>query len=197
MCDGHWISDRLRKDCEVNEDVQPSESVTSTAETAASEEAVAATSESTAPAKDAIYEDANGWKVTYNSERFEINKKDNIVTFVYMGESTGTNMITVTYDVDKTAKEAVDEIAASWGSDTVIRNEGTFPGADNVNGFFATLPPASDGSGLYETAVARDYMGGYLMFELTGHNSGDDELDMEVGDQLAAVIDSLEFPYEN
>ena len=35
------------------------------------------------------------------------------------------------------------------------------------------------------------------MFELTGHNSGDDELDMEVGDQLAAVIDSLEFPYEN
>ena len=55
------------------------------------------------------------------------------------------------------------------------------------------MPPAEDGSGLYETAIARDYMDGYLVFELTGHNSGNDEMDMAVSDALAAVIDSFEF----
>ncbi len=43
------------------------------------------------------------------------------------------------------------------------------------------------------TAIARDYMDGYLLFELTGHNSGDEELDMAVSDYMAAIIDSLTF----
>ncbi|MCR5604305.1 MAG: hypothetical protein K6G27_11480 [Lachnospiraceae bacterium] len=47
-----------------------------------------------------------------------------------------------------------------------------------------------------ETAVARDYMDGYLMFECTGHNSGDEEKDMEMSDILASIIDSIQFPAE-
>ena len=42
-------------------------------------------------------------------------------------------------------------------------------------------------------AVTRDYMEGYLSFEVIGHKSGNEELDMEVSDRLAGIIDSLTF----
>lgn len=148
------------------------------------------------PSTEEVYEDANGWKVKYNSELFEVNHSDNIVTFVYTGESAGTNMITATYDVDMKAKEAVDKVADSWESDNVTKTEGVFPGTEDVDAYYAVLPPSEEGSGLYETVIARDYMDGYLMFELTGHNSGDEALDMEVSDALAMIIDSIQFPYE-
>nr|WP_297708143.1 hypothetical protein [uncultured Butyrivibrio sp.] len=68
-----------------------------------------------------------------------------------------------------------------------------FPGTEDVKEYWAVLPPTEEGSRLYMTAIARDYMDGYLLFELTGHNSGDEELDMAVSDYMAAIIDSLTF----
>ena len=145
------------------------------------------------PSTEAVYESANGWTVKYNSDLIAVNESANLVTFVYTGESAGTNMVTVTYDVGKSGKEAIDEMAESWGSESVMRTEGLFPGTEDVDGYWAVLPPAEGGSGLYETAIGRDYMDGYLVFELTGHNSGDDALDMQVSDTMAMIIDSLEF----
>lgn len=145
------------------------------------------------PGSEVTYEDANGWSVRYYSDLFEVNQQDNLVTFVYMGESAGTNMVSVVYDVDMNAEEAIDKMAESWGSDNVTKSQSIFPGTEDVDGYWAQMLPAEDGSGLYETAVARDYMDGYLLFEVTGHNSGDDMLDMEVSDALAMIIDSLEF----
>ena len=43
------------------------------------------------------------------------------------------------------------------------------------------------------TSISRDYMDGSLTFELTGHNSGNDELDMEVSDYMSSIIDSVTF----
>ncbi|MBQ7679737.1 MAG: hypothetical protein IJT34_07790 [Butyrivibrio sp.] len=43
------------------------------------------------------------------------------------------------------------------------------------------------------TAVARDYMDGVLVFELTGHNGDDEYMNMEVSDTMAAIINSLDF----
>ena len=110
---------------------------------------------------------------------------------VYTGESAGTNMITVTYEVNITAEDAINELAKSWG-DNVTVTRSIFPNTE-VDGYWATLPPAEDGVGMYQTAIARDYMDGCLIFEVTGHNSGDDALDMEVGDALAMIIDSITF----
>ncbi len=143
--------------------------------------------------EDLIYHDANGWSVKYDPELFTVNDGGPMVSFVYTGESAGTNMITASYVVDgKDAKEAIEALAKEWG-DGADTSEGIFPGTGDVTGYWATLPPADEGSGLYSTAVARDYMDGYLMFELTGHNSGDEEADMAVSDALAGIIDSLEF----
>ena len=138
-----------------------------------------------------VYEDPNGWKVNYLGDKFEITQKDNQVFMVYTGESAGTNMITVTYEVNITAEDAINELAKSWG-DNVTVTRSNFPNTE-VDGYWATLPPAENGVGMYQTAIARDYMDGCLIFEVTGHNSGDDALDMEVSDALAMIIDSITF----
>ena len=139
-----------------------------------------------------IYRDANGWEVEYDPNLFDINGGGPTVSFVYKGESAGTNMITASYDVGKDAKTAIEDLAKEWGDKTEI-SEGIFPGTEDVTGYRATLPPEEGTSGLYMTAIARDYMDGYLVFELTGHNSGDDETDIPVSDALAGIIDSLTF----
>lgn len=141
---------------------------------------------------DYVYEDANGWSVKYNPKLFEVNKQDNMVSFVYLGESAGTNMIIVTYDVNKNGKEVRDECLSEWGEATQS-SEGPFPGAEEETGYWAVCPPAANGSGLYMTSMSRDYMGGSLTFEVIGHNSGNDELDIAVSDELVAIIDSLTF----
>ena len=139
------------------------------------------------------YDDPNGWSVTYNAACMEVTQQDNMVFFVYTGECGGANVITVTYDVNCKAKEAVDNIVKGWGNDNTTQMETVFPGTENVPAYFAMLPAAEEGSGLYETVIARDYMDGSLTFECLGHNCGDDEIDMAVSDNLAMVIDSITF----
>ncbi len=157
----------------------------------------AANYQNAAAGEDLIYRDANGWSVRYDPKLFTVNGGGPMVTFVYTGESAGTNMITASYNVDKDAKTAIADLAKEWG-DKATTSEGVFPGTEDVTGYWATLPPQNEGSGMYNTAVARDYMQGYLLFELTGHNGEDEDQNMAVSDALAAVIDSLEFEtYEN
>ncbi|SCY55751.1 hypothetical protein SAMN02910292_02077 [Lachnospiraceae bacterium XBB2008] len=145
------------------------------------------------PSGETVYNDPNGWSVRYYADNIEVNTSGNVTTFVYTGESAGTNMVTVTYEVSKTAEEYVNELAESWGKDNVTLTKSTFPGTEDVDGYWAVLPPEEGGSGLYEQAIARDYMDGTLVFELTGHNSGDEAMDMAVSDSLAMIIDSLTF----
>lgn len=141
----------------------------------------------------ATYEDPNGWTLQYDKNNFEVNQQDNVVTFVYTGESGGTNMLTVTYDISsKDPGTIVDGLLAEWG-DSAVKSEGTFPTDENVPVVRATLPVEEGGSGLYMEAIVRSYMEGCLVFELTGHNSGDEELDMGVSDQMAMLIDSVQF----
>lgn len=140
-----------------------------------------------------LYEDANGWSLQYYEDSFDVNKENGMVAFVYKGESAGTNMLTVSYEVDTTNPEEVaDKLVKEWG-DSAVKSEGIFPGTESVPCFRASLPVGEDGTGMYMEAIIRSYMEGCLVFELTGHNSGDDEMDMAVSDQLAMLIDSVEF----
>ena len=140
--------------------------------------------------EDSVYHDANGWSIRYDANRFTITPQGPQVYIVYTGESAGTNMITVTYTVDNNAEAAVRELGESWGDDTEYY-EGVFPGTDDVKGYWASLNPEEGGSGMYETAIARDYMDGAIIFELTGHMGEDEEMNMAVSDSMAGIIDSL------
>ena len=142
--------------------------------------------------EDDIYHDANGWSIKYDPEKFSISQENGQVFIVYQGESAGTNMITVTYDPKKDGKTAVQELGESWGDKTEF-SEAPFIGMDAVTGYYATLEPEEGGSGLYMTALGRDYMEGSLVFELTGHNGEDDEMNMAVSDAMSGILDSIEF----
>ncbi len=142
--------------------------------------------------EEAVYEDANGWSVKYDPSVIAVNQGGPVTTFVYTGECAGTCMITASYEVGSDAKTAVADKAKAYG-DGATTSEASFPGAEDVIGYWAMTAPSTEGSGLIETVVARDYMDGYLMFEMTTHNSGDDAIDIPVSDALAAVIDSLTF----
>ncbi len=142
---------------------------------------------------ESIYHDPNGWSIRYDANLFTVNQSDNNVFIVYTGESAGTNMITVTYTAEDKAEAAIKKLGESWGSDKTTYSEAPFLGDEDVTGYWATLEPAEDGSGAYETAIGRDYMDGALIFELSGHNGNDEEQNMAVSDALAGVIDSITF----
>ncbi len=141
----------------------------------------------------AKYDDPNGWSVFYNAAYIEPIQQDNMVAFVYTGESAGTNMVTVTYNAGMSAKDAVDQMADSWQNPNTVKTESIFPGTADTEGYRAMFYPTDAGSGLYEEVLARDYMEGNLLFEVTGHNSGDEAMDMAVSDNIAMIFDSITF----
>ncbi len=143
-----------------------------------------------------VYTDANGWTVKYDPDLFALNEGGSETTFVYMGESAGTNMITVTYTVDNNAEGTIKEMGEAYGADGYY-NAGVCPGTENETAYYVSFNPDTEGSGAYMTAFARDYMDGALVFRLDGHMGEDEEMNMAVSDALAGIVDSLEFPYEN
>ncbi|MCR5654465.1 MAG: hypothetical protein K6G07_02350 [Lachnospiraceae bacterium] len=172
-----------------------SETAETTTETV--EETTETTTEE-APAEDAaaseeVYEDANGWSVKYDPSLFTVTNDGDVTSFAYTGESAGANVIIASYKAGEDAKTAADKLAAEYGDGASV-TEAPFPNTEGVNGYWVQLPTSEeDGTGLYMTCVLRDYKDGVLSFELTGHNSGDDEKDMAVSDHMAMIIDSLTF----
>lgn len=145
--------------------------------------------------EDFVFDHSNGWRVRYNPNCIEVNGNGPVTTFVYTGECAGTCMITASYGIENDAKAAADAIAKEWGDKATV-NECVFPGTENVKGYYVYLPSEEPGVGLTMSAFFRDYMDGYLEFEFTTHNSGNDEIDIPVSDALSAIIDTLEFPFE-
>ena len=141
---------------------------------------------------DYVYEDPNGWKVRYNPDLITVNKENNIVGFVYTGDCAGTCMVQVTYDVYMNGKEKSEALAKEYG-DAATVSESVFPGTEDEKCYVVYCPSADGSTGLFMTALVRDYMDGYLLFEELVTNSGDEEMDMAVSDNLATIIDSLEF----
>lgn len=142
-----------------------------------------------------IYHNANGWSIKYDPNLFDITQDGPKVAIVYNGECSGTNMIMSTYDADTKGKEARDLRVKDWG-ETTTASEGIFPGTEDVPGYWASCPAGEGGSGIYMTSVSRDYMDGSLTFEFIGHLSGNEELDTEVSDYMAGIIDSITFEFE-
>ena len=140
-----------------------------------------------------VYHDANGWSVNYDADKFNVTHENGQVFFVYTGESSGTNMITVSYIPEVTGEKAIKELGESWGNDSVTYAKRDYLGGEEVATYSASFPPSEDGSGLYMEALGIDHMEGALVFELTGHNGNDEALDMEASDNLALIIDSFTF----
>lgn len=138
-----------------------------------------------------VYTSDYGYSIRYDESLFAVNEGTNSASFVYQGESAGTNMVTVSYTPNKQPEEVLYEMTSGWGDNSsIIRDEGYFPGTDDKWGYWRTLNSSGEGSGLGETAIAGEYNGGVLSFEIISHLGEDDYV---VSDALSAIIDSITY----
>ena len=141
------------------------------------------------------YMSGDGYQIRYNALAVESSEIDeHSAQFVYIGESTGTNMVTIRYIEDKQPEEALYDLTSTWGDqDAIRRREGFFPGTVDKWGYWRELYTEDGGSGLAQTAIAGEYNGGVLMFEITSHMSGKDEIDIPVSDILSGIVGSITY----
>ena len=141
------------------------------------------------------YMSSDGFQIHYNARTVESTEIDeHTVKFVYIGESAGSNMVIISYIADKQPEEALYELTSSWGDqESINRSEGFLPGTDDKWGYWRTLITTDSGSGIGESAIAGEYNGGTIMFEILSHMSGDDKIDMAVSDALSEIINSITY----
>ncbi|MCR5099551.1 MAG: hypothetical protein K6B14_11490 [Lachnospiraceae bacterium] len=141
---------------------------------------------------DGEYVSADGWSVSYDQKLFTVNENDEHTTsFVYQGDSAGTNMVTISYVAGKMPEEAMSEITESWEDQE--RTEGFFPGTDDKWGYWRELKSSDEGSGYGETVIGGEYNGGALIFDVVSHKGKNDEQNMAVSDYLSMIIDSIKY----
>lgn len=140
------------------------------------------------------YVSDRGWSVKYDPAVITVNEGEDMTSFVYTGESAGTNMLTISYIADKLPDEVLSELTEGWGDPgSVESSESYFPGTSDKWGLWRTLLSNGEGSGLSENVFAGEYNGGVLMFDFTTHKAEDDSIDIPVSDALSAVIDSIKY----
>ena len=140
------------------------------------------------------YVSDRGWSVKYDPSIITVNEGEDMTSFVYTGESAGTNMLTISYIADKLPDEVLSELTEGWGDPGAVESsESYFPGTSDKWGLWRTLLSNGEGSGLSENVFAGEYNGGVLMFDFTTHKAEDDSIDIPVSDALSAVIDSIKY----
>ena len=159
--------------------------------TAATTEATEATTEeATGADADEIleYKDAKGWSVSYKPSLIALNEFENGASFVYTGESAGSNLVTISYIEGKQPEEVLSEITEGWGEgiqEDIIRTENYLPGTDDKWSFWRMY----QGNCL----IAGEYNGGVILFEVNTHEGDSDEKAMTISDLLSEIISSIKY----
>ena len=137
------------------------------------------------------YMSADGFQIRYNALNVESRElDDHAAEFVVLGEGDGADKVTVRWIEGKQPEEALYETTFSWGEqESILRSEGFFPGTTDKWGYWRVF---TDGD-LTKCAIAGEYNGGVLMFEIESVSTGDEGRDMTVSDTLAEIIDSITY----
>ena len=140
------------------------------------------------------YKSSWGWSVEYDPSVITVNEADYMTSFVYTGESAGTNMMAITNIPERQEDEVLEELVNGFEDpESITKSESYFPGTGDKWGYWITPKDNGTGSGLAEDIFTGEYNGGVLMFEFITHKSGDEEMDMAVSDTLSAIIDSIKY----
>ncbi len=139
-----------------------------------------------------VYVDEAGWSVKYPAN-VEVENDFGVVSFVLKGDETGSNLVTATYVEGESGKELSDRLTETWGAENTVSGECVFPGTENETGYLVSLTENEGEKVLYKVALARDYKDGVLVFEITGHTSGEKKLDAPVSSELVDIVDSVSF----
>ena len=140
------------------------------------------------------YKNSRGWSVKYDPSLITVNEAEDMTSFVYTGESAGTNMLSISYVPDEQPEEVLAKLTQGWDDpEAIVRSESYFPGTNDKWGYWRNPKDNGEGSGLSEDIFAGEYNGGVLVFDFVTHKAGDDEMDMAVSDTLSGIIDSITY----
>ncbi len=138
------------------------------------------------------FESKYGWSVEYNSEVFEVEEGNDFVGFDYTGDCYGRCMVTVSNLTGMTMEEARDELVSMWG-DKATTCEGPFSVDEKFAYWVCMESKVGDGLSLYDTAIVVEHNGNTILFECVEYMGIDEEVDMMVSDELAMIVDSVQF----
>lgn len=152
------------------------------------------TTNSAADNKPGEFKSDKGWSVTYNEDVISVTDQgDGSVQFTYTGEASGPNMITISYIEDKLPEEVLYEYTAEWADEDVIRNENYMPGTTDKWSYWRTYTTEANDLTYTDMAIAGEYNGGVLLFQIASCSEPDEEKGMAVSDAMASVIDSITY----
>ena len=101
-------------------------------------------------------------------------------------------MVTVSTLNGMNPEEAREELVEMWGGEATTY-EGPFSMAEKNAYWVCMESEVGEGLGLYDTAIVVEHNGNTLLFECVEYMGVDEEVDMMVSDELAMIIDSVEF----
>ena len=142
------------------------------------------------------YKSKKGWSVVYDANLIKVDDSgtEDDVQFVYTGEGEGINMVTANWIEGKMPDQRIEEIRETAEKDAEIDiSGGYFPGTSDKWAYWITVVPMKKGSGPTRTYIIGQYQDGTLEFKCATTRVGDEDIDMEISDTLALIIDSLTF----
>ena len=137
------------------------------------------------------YKSSEGWSVQYDPSQITVKEDNGTTSFIYTGDKTGTDKLTISYKQGAQPEETADALAAGWANnDQVLNSESYFPGTTDKWGYWRSLP---DPKGTSENAFVGQYNDGVLIFQTTIAGTGNDETDRTIRDTLTGVMDSITY----
>lgn len=146
---------------------------------------------------DEVFDSGDGWKVHFDPTVIKAeDHRDmaNEVTFDYIGQSEGTNFVTISYEADRLPGKVIKDILKV--EDNEAKPEitgGFFPGTADKWGYWITSGKNPEEENLQTEHIVGEYKGGTLVFYFVMHKTGKDDVDVPISDALAAVADSIEY----
>ena len=139
------------------------------------------------------YESADGWKVSYDPALMEAKEIKNGAKFSYTGDDAAEGSVTILFTEEKQPEELLYEMTEAWADQEEIRRaEGFFPGTEDKWSYWRIYNDKKT-VGDAKVAIAGEYNGGVLSFEIDALMSGDDAVDTKLSDLLSGVIDSVSY----
>ena len=141
------------------------------------------------------YTGNDGWSVRYHPAVSRLSEVDaHTVRFDCTGEMQDAGSVVISFTPDKQPEEVLYVLTEKWGDqENIRRREGIFPGTDDKWGCWRIMDGANDDPGLHRTAIAGEYNGGVLCFDITSHMTGADGKDMRTSDILSGILDSAAY----
>lgn len=135
------------------------------------------------------YESTDGWKISYDTEKFFLNDTlgNGEICFNYIGECSGTTAIIISYFPGKMPDEVLYDKTADIDDSRITRGEAAF-GKDMYWSHYRHIAPVNEdpekGDVIYEGFTAIEHNGGSVLIDSIDHLETDDE-------QYSAILNSV------